>query len=260
MYYQKIPRNDALKILTLIQGGMDENHLDMSIYRSPKCKNYLNYMLDSGLHETGYYYYGYYTGDKLAGFSEWRDIGNTFFLNNIYVDSSIRGNGIGKHLINHGIDIARNRLKKDYISLDTFHHTAAHAWYKSLGFRTDYTFHWLVEDEISPPSSVHEEQYKIMNYSQYKLCLDKFGFSTLTLMSHQKHVEIGVLGDKYYRIPDPALLSDNKLMNTLANLKICSKFLVLAPADAVISYKNLKVMAVSDRMTLPLTNDLPERR
>ncbi|NMH67012.1 GNAT family N-acetyltransferase [Shewanella salipaludis] len=75
-------------------------------------------------------------GQLLAGLSG-RSFGNWLLLDNFWVDSSLRGQGIGERMLNQAECIARDRGCK-WVLLDTLEFQAR-PFYQARGYRVEWT-------------------------------------------------------------------------------------------------------------------------
>jgi GNAT superfamily N-acetyltransferase len=92
--------------------------------------------------------------DRLVGVADWRLLGHVLFLNGIAVAPEHRGAGIGRALLDDGLDVAR-RLGCVALELDVAEgNTAARQLYKGAGFMPAGASTWL-ELPNHPPAS-HE--------------------------------------------------------------------------------------------------------
>lgn len=227
MNIQKLGLKDASKVHQLIKEGMHPDNFGLTIYSTNKSIKYIEYLIGSSSQITGYYHYGYYLGNLLVGFAEWRDFGETFFLNNIYVSQNFRGKGIGKKLISHGINLSK-KMNKKFISLDVFsNNKQAYFWYSSLGFKEIKKSIWFVSrvkmrDYYNGENLIinTDKKYIIYNYPQSLEILKQFGFSSINLVNHYSNVSlnIGLLGRKYFRIDNIKYLNDLEVIQLLKKL------------------------------------------
>jgi len=201
-------------MLRLIHQGMTEDNLKATIYYNNQCSNYLTSLVNSNSIITNYYYFFKYEDDKLIGFSEWRKLKNSLFLNNIYVDEKQQGKGIGKLLFEKGVSLC-NKLGINNITLDVFlNSTKAHKWYQNMGFKEisqAYYYKIPMPNNITDEKNVHEDIF-ISNYPQAALLEKEFGFTIIQLGNES----IGILNPYYFRINNLKILSNKAIMQKLS--------------------------------------------
>lgn len=87
------------------------------------------------------------------GFSRIRELGDTLFLNNIYVDYSLRGGGCGKWFLRESINIIQNNEK--FFELDVFRsNEQAYKWYQRLGMEEISGTYWYNIKMLSPSTDI----------------------------------------------------------------------------------------------------------
>jgi GNAT superfamily N-acetyltransferase len=247
---KQIESKDYKRVLQLIKEGMDENILPTTIYYLDKCAEYIKLLLSSNSLISGYYYYGYYHGDELVGFSEWRDLDYCLFLNNIYIDLKYRNKGIGSQLFNQGIDLAK-RLQKKTIELDVYsNNNRAIRWYSSLGFVPKIESHVIELDLVRELST--NITYTIINYPQSIKLLNEFGFSYLDINSITGLKKVGLLNHSYFRLNHPNDLEDETLLYTLKTFDPNRKFLCITDNPHIPKLFVHKIIAKSMRLQLHL--------
>jgi ribosomal protein S18 acetylase RimI-like enzyme len=147
-----------------------ESHLNGKlIYFDDNFKFYLKGILN----KKSTFIYGVINNDKLLGFVHFKEIGDsTLFLNNIFIDKSIRGKGLGTYILNKLLHL--NEITEQnytYFELDVFKSNyAAHKWYKKLG---------LIEIEYSYWFSLIKLSNISKNQVDFDIRLDTNNFNSL---------------------------------------------------------------------------------
>ena len=103
---KRLLKADASSIVSLIEAGLREDIFPLTIYSS---SNYEQYVRDQIEHSHEVAFYAAYQDEQVIGFAEWRNVENEIFLNNIFMDPSKRGLGIGKELLQHGLQVSNPR-------------------------------------------------------------------------------------------------------------------------------------------------------
>jgi GNAT superfamily N-acetyltransferase len=141
--------------------------------------------------------------DRLVGVADWRLLGHVLFLNGIAVAPEHRGAGIGRALLDDGLDVAR-RLGCTGLELDVAEgNTAARALYKSVGFVPAGASTWIQLPNEAPSAPTHppagatEEPdgngWRLRNWPAFVVHHRAYGFGDLEVSSAGRLASVRLL-------------------------------------------------------------------
>lgn len=139
--------------------------------------NFPNYF-SKLFHDENNYVFGVFKDKEILGFLHLKKINNILFLNNIFLDKKIRGNGAGTFILR---SVLSESFVKDngfeYLELDVFEsNVIAKKWYDKLGFETCAVSDWYFV----------ENRFRNLNIQhRFKVSNDDNGFKSLFFDSHK---------------------------------------------------------------------------
>ncbi|MFZ7942310.1 MULTISPECIES: GNAT family N-acetyltransferase [Bacillaceae] len=226
---EPLRNRDAPLIPELIKSGMNRKIFPLTIFSSKGYEAYLNKWLTIAEKHRKVKFYGAFTGERLAGYTEWRVLEEALFLNNIYVFPEYQGLRIGRTLlVEHGKQLL-DQFGRTKISLDVFaDNMAAINWYKKIGFVKIGSSNWYVREQTAvtdwkgPSGGCWIENYPNAESEQ-----TAYGFSQLMCSTRNGTYQIGRITDQYYRITNPSALYDTDLLQYLNGLDPGRRLLIV---------------------------------
>ncbi len=207
-------RGDSIQILTeqdaSLLVGLNQKGLGdwsrLSIYAAEGIEGHFADLLKNSP-DNGYYYYGYFQGETLIGYIEWRLMENSqWFLNNMDVAAESQGAGIGRKLIEHGLDVAK-QLGAQTVALDIYRsNTAVFAWYETFGLRRKSEVYIY---EFIPDPLPGQAIYRIANMPEAAVLYGKRGYTRLVFADQQ--AVVGVPNLHYYVVHEREHTTDRAL-------------------------------------------------
>lgn len=241
--------SDSDQIVGLIRDSFDKEILSAMLYGCKGIGPYIQEQISipDDLSDTRYFVAE--DADSISGCTELRLLKDTIFLNYICTSQQKREKGLGNKMLYQAIEYVRNNAHSK-MSLDVFvDNTVARQWYEKLGFRAEYRIDWwkipFVADSSMPG--------KVSGYPQATKCYNEWGFSQFTAMTQAGSYTVGCLGPSWFRVTDPALLSDKSALSCLKTLDPDRMILGLFRDDGSFTVPdNAKKFCVSARMTIAL--------
>lgn len=138
--------------------------------------------------------------DRLVGVADWRLLGHVLFLNGIAVAPEHRGAGIGRALLDDGLDVAR-RLGCSGLELDVADgNTAARELYKGAGFVPAGASTWIElpnqppqETEPLPAEEADAGGWRLRNWPAFVVHHRAYGFGDLEVAAAGKLASVRLL-------------------------------------------------------------------
>ncbi|SFI79616.1 GNAT family N-acetyltransferase [Myroides guanonis] len=118
------------------------------IYFDDDFKNYFRTILSDKDH----YVFGIFSDNDIHGFIHLKAFSNTLFLNNIFLDESIRGNGNGTNVLKEVLNSAFI-VNEDFVNieLDVLESNfKAKNWYRKIGLTPSIISHWYFLKKSTP--------------------------------------------------------------------------------------------------------------
>ena len=239
---------DAPSIAQTIQGGFSAELLQLFIYG---CRGIAGYVAAQIAARARGGDTLFSVGERGAGIDaciELRALPDQLFLNYVAVAPAARRSGAGNQLLDDAI--RRMRLPAHCsLGLDVLEtNSAALAWYASLGLEHGSTTVWwglaLDEEPAERPRAV-------VGLPQAELAYAAFGFSRVTLAGSG---DVGLLGDRWFRITDAAMLCDASVHAALRTLDPKRQILALLPDGALPAALRARARRLAN--TRRLTGDL----
>jgi ribosomal protein S18 acetylase RimI-like enzyme len=168
-------------------------------------------------------------------------------LNYIGVREEYRGKGLAGALLKAAVE--RVSDGKGRIVLDVLEENAlARNWYNRLGFVLAGQSEIL---EIAPDQSDEPPAY-ISDIPQADLSQERFGFSQFRLISALGTFAIGRIGERWFRMTDPAAVSDPSVYAALQSLDARRSVLAVLPARSASEDRVRRRLAIVNRMEMKI--------
>lgn len=249
----------AAPIVSLFRAGFAPHVVELTIYGAARIERFVEEQIaiqDSG-GETQYTVAT--TGKSVLGAVEMRRLGSGLFLNYIAVHPGQRGTGLANRLLRSAIDQTRPSHLTE-MALDVLEgNDRALQWYRRLGFTAARSTHWWTMTHSALSSGqTSNKPLTIQGYAQAQACQQEFGFSRFSLITDLGAVEVGRLGNRWFRITDPRLLELPEFSETLRRIDADRALLVLAPPVFRPPTIHARCVTTTHRYTNPLA-ELRER-
>ncbi len=191
---------------------------------------------------------------SVYGVAEIRFNSNGLFLNNIHIERSQRGKGLGTKLLHHTLEMTRRPGDLD-LSLDVFQdNESAKQWYLNLGFLSVEEYIWAT---FTPGTGLPEGEFCCPNMPQANCVQNRYGFSQFTLQTQNISYDIGRLGGGFFVLTDPGILRDEIAQSALRTLDPARQCLIRCRMKHLKTHAHkVKTIAVSHRMTAKLNTVL----
>lgn len=244
---------DCDDIADIIKNSFPNHIIEKTIYCSKKITNFLNSRVvdetDNSLKMMIYE-----VDNKIVGYIEFKIINNKAHLNYIVVSEELRGKSIGKQMLKKSLKHLPSEVKN--IELSVFdYNKIAFDWYKSLGFNIINKFVWL-ESQLDLKDVKKNINPSITNYRRYLEDYEKFGFSYMFIHIDSKLFNVGILGEKYYKITDVELLLNKDFLNFLHELDINRHiFAIVKESDACILIEKYNYKKVVKSTVLQISKE-----
>lgn len=218
--------DDAPLIVDAVRAGFSSNLLELMIYGSHGIGKFVSEQI--ALQNAGgdIHYTMARCDDRFVGAAEIRRTPEGLFLNYIAIMPAFRDRGFGSMLLREALS-QQNCSEQATILLDVLdHNIAARRWYERLGFCEERSTQWWVAPMAAKG---HRICASIEGYPQAQACQREYGFSRFKLAANGTQYDIGRLGDKWYRVSDPTIVSEPGVIDQLHRLDARRQLLVLAP-------------------------------
>ena len=220
--------DDAPFIVDAVREGFSTDLLELMIYGSHGICKFVREQIALQKDGGDTHYTVARSDGRFAGAAEIRRIPAGLFLNYIAIMPAFRDRGFGSMLLREALE-QQDCSEQAKIVLDVLdHNVAARRWYERLGFREERVTQWWVAPIV--PKSIRICT-SIEGYPQAQACQREYGFSRFTLSVNGTPYEIGRLGEKWYRISDPAFAREPGLIDRLHQLDAHRQLLILASGD-----------------------------
>ena len=217
-------KRDVCRIIEIVKQGFDNILLDAMIYGCKGIDKYLSYQFELPQSLSDKVYIVAENSDGVMGFVEFRIYPDTLFLNYIGIDKSSRKNSLASYLLNQSELMIRKKCHKK-MQLDVFFdNQIAKNWYEKIGFTSITSSNWL---SVSFEAESKLKNAKISDFPQAILCSEKFGFSEFLLSTPIRTYNIGLLGDKWFRVTQSQIFHDSDALSGLKKLSDTRKILAL---------------------------------
>jgi ribosomal protein S18 acetylase RimI-like enzyme len=218
--------DDAALIVDAVREGFSADLLELMIYGSHGICKFVSEQIALQNDGGDIHYTMARCDGRFAGAAEIRRIPEGLFLNYIAIMPAFRDRGFGTMLLREALG-RHDSSEQATIVLDVLdHNVAARRWYERLGFREERLTQWWVAPIAQTGHSICAS---IEGYPQAQACQREYGFSRFKMSVNGTQHEIGRLGEKWYRISDPAIVSEPGLVDHLFRLDARRQLLVLAP-------------------------------
>lgn len=248
--------DDIPRACRLLRESLPEREYTRTIFACSGYSEYLRASCRCGSHAATLLI-GAYAGEELIGFAEWRRLEQMLVLNNLNVDTACRSQGIGARLVAYGEELARKEGVRT-LALDVFYwNERVHEWYKRLGFTEAGRTYWYEGNRFIDTASDAEAggdqvpDFIVDEYPVAEAHHAAYGFSSFKIRTKHGTVQVGRLGEQYYRIQTQKADWDwdGDLSRVLGHLEAERKLLVLSP-DAQLSERDRRLTPISESVRM----------
>lgn len=168
-------------------------------------ENFINYFRGIFQNENDFIF-GVFKNEIIVGFLHLKKLKDNLFLNNIFLNKDVRGNGAGTLILEQ---ILKEEFVKiynfEYLELDVFEsNIKAKNWYEKLGLvNTSYNDWFLTQNSNKSPDELQ---------SRFTISLDNVGFKSLFF---NKNKVATIVSNKYIMIHDNIALQYNTNMTMI---------------------------------------------
>ena len=217
-------QRDVRRIIEIVNQGFDNVLLDAMIYGCKGIDKYLSYQFKLPQSLSDKVYIVAENSDGVIGFVEFRIYPDMLFLNYIGIEKRARKNGLASYLLSQSELIIRKKCHEK-MQLDVFFdNQVSKNWYEKIGFTSIASSNWL---SVSFKAESRLNNSKVSGFPQAILCNKEFGFSEFTLNTPIDTYNIGLLGDKWFRVTQSQIFHDSDALSGLKKLSGTRKILVL---------------------------------
>jgi GNAT superfamily N-acetyltransferase len=230
--------HDELRISQLICESIDAHLRELTIWRSPQIAEYVRDLIQFSQNDV--FYVAEAAMGALIGVVHYRKLGDQAFLNHIFVDTKLRGTGVGTRLLYEATAAFLNDRDFETVALDARKGAPAESWYSALGFRTVSDVVWQTL-RLSPqkerPGAVVLLPGALESMARYHFC--RFIVDTGPC-----RYDIGQLGEQYFNVQEPESWRDPVLHATLNAISPDARLIIrsenLLPG-AQINYRSVRM-------------------
>ncbi|HEY0158864.1 MAG TPA: GNAT family N-acetyltransferase [Thermoanaerobaculia bacterium] len=202
---------DAARVAAIVRAGMPEPVVPRTIYGA---RGFVQFLRDCFAVDAGHFAARYFVavrGRRAIGFAETRRNAAEVFLNNIYVDPSQRGGGVGRRLLSAALAADADA---ETFALDVFStNEGARAWYVVLGLSALHSYDWRA---VQPPPA-GDGFWTVSGLPQADVVHARYGFSQVAVATWQGVHALGRIGDRVLRA-EASMLQDDDAVAALAAL------------------------------------------
>ncbi len=221
---------DAPQIVDVVRSGIDPDLVEMTIYGCRGIGAYVVEQIQARPNGGDTLYTVACDGANVLGCVEMRLLPQGLFLNYISVLPEVRSMGLGPRLLSAAIE-GSGRAGLQTISLDVFeHNTRAREWYERLGFELEDASEWW---QIAPERSSAASGSLVVGWPQARVCWERFGFGQFRLVAENGGYDVGLLGDRWFRLTQPEALSDRSVLSALRAIDSSRGVLAIVSAGSV---------------------------
>jgi ribosomal protein S18 acetylase RimI-like enzyme len=242
---------DAGEILRILRESFDQVLLPYTIWTTEGSSAYLRDLLAFNASTTAVIYTVAQVDGEVVGFTEFRRGHRHLFLNHIHIQTSCRGNGMGRRLLLESLGLVSTgepfRIELDVIETNE----PAYRWYRSLGFKFVEGRIWAEIDGW--PGACDDSQLAFFDGMAPANCLQaRYGFSQFFVQTSAGSVSVGRIGEELYRITAATMLRDGAGLRLLYHLDPVRRLFCLVPTvdyEREVSVSN-RVLGQSHRLAV----------
>lgn len=204
----------------------------LTIYSASGYSSFLRalYSLPHTFRDT--YMFGAYSKNELLGFSEWKQVGTSFFLNSLFIMPEYQSCGVGSQLLAHGLSVAK-QMQYTSVELDVFEsNTHAYSWYRTKGFERTASKHWLTGKNAYVDEGI-PRNVSIIDYPLAEAAQSQYGFSRFLCKIGERGYSVGRIRDELFRLQLSETESHGQLLAALAGLDERRSLLLISDQETV---------------------------
>jgi GNAT superfamily N-acetyltransferase len=238
--------SSAAGIAAAIRSGFDADRLSITIYGSRGIVAYIADQIEAGGRHGDTRYWVAIIGNRVAGCLEMRYAPRLAWVNYLAVLPEWRSQRLGSRLLAAAIDAEYWDHPQCEVGLDVFADNAgAVRWYEGLGFASAAERVIAQVDIATPPLG----RFFLSGWPQSALLHRRYGFSELSVVTDEATHRVGLLGDEWFRLPNPASALDPGLRGALRAIDSGRRGLLTATEDLPQSIRGVsRVIAQIRRM------------
>jgi hypothetical protein len=167
----------------------------------------------------------------VAGYAEWRDLNDTWFLNHLCTRPSKQGLGIARSLVGCPPDSGQNPFR---IELDVFNEEPAFTFYQHLGLQATSSSDWHFRSAAGIPAPGEDDNELISSSIPFfEKNMSTFGFSQIEVSWLGRPTTISLPSIKVARLADVRHFEDENFLAAIkAAIPTIERFAVICYPDA----------------------------
>lgn len=197
--YRELTQEYCKDIVALHFRAFEYEHIARTIYASPKIHSYLASLMAFPQFQHEHILFGGLRNNELVSYAYFRTLHDSFHLNNIAVNPSFQGLGIGKDMMEIFRTLATDY---DYCKLSlrvSGDNETAYNWYKRLGFDQKQKT-YIYGQMLSHSENDHVDGVEIHGWENAEAWHNSYGFSNFEVRTGDDHWRIMRLNDSYFRV------------------------------------------------------------
>ncbi len=203
----------------------------MTIWDSPLFWRYFEDMLERRSDRAAPSVFVLRSAAGVGGAISVRSIGGELVLDNANVHPSLRARLLGIRLMVEAIEARLATAPSGFIASDVFAgRTALEKFHRSIGGIEQGQRGWWT-NSLQGLSHKHP-QGEVHGLAEADLQHDRWGFSSIGIQTSSGDYQVGRLPGPYFRLTDPAGVSDGELIRTLASLDPARELFLMGPLES----------------------------
>lgn len=220
---------EAAGIVQVMRDSFEQDRLDTTIYGCNGVAVYVQDQLEAPAALADRRYTVAFE-TQVLGCAELSLRRSGLFLSYIGISETHRGRGIGRALLAAALKQAAG-WPAATLQLDVFSdNVAARSWYERMGMTAEHERElWRLD---LPAAVASAAGLAIAGWPQAVASYERFGFAAFHLFDAGASYEVGMLGDRWFRVNDPLLLDRPQTLALLSEVDPGRQLLATAPAGA----------------------------
>lgn len=221
---------DAARIVDLVRGGFNAELVQAFIYGCHGIEGYVRSLIEDRGRGVDTWYVVAESAGSVVGCIEMRDLAGRLCLNYVAVDAALRSARLGSQLLRHAI---AGHAPEDALVLDVLEHNeVARRWYAALGMTQEGSTEWLTAPLPGDPGSAHAA--RLSGFPQARLLQAQLGFSLFQVACGGRRYDVGMLGQRWFRVTSSEALADEALGSALRRIDANRQLLALLPGGSAV--------------------------
>jgi len=192
------------RVVRLHRAAFPPDTLVCTIFGAQGVARYLASLLAFPHIQSEHALWGAWDGERLAGYAHFRELPQSWHLNQIAVHPACQGGGVGRLLWERFVVEGRRR-GCTCLSLDVEAGSeAVIAWYRRRGLR-EAGCTWRYERALPPvePGGAGPAGLRLLGWEQAEAWQQRYGFSSFQVLGQGRAWTIGRLGRAFFRAGEP---------------------------------------------------------